>query len=279
MKPSRLLPLLVLAAAARAQSPCALPDDTPDLPALAPTVAAGAALARTFERQYDRDLFLLQARPDHAYTVRVIPSAGGGLADGELRVFQSDASTLVGRTSSSGARTFAEIQVPASGFARRFYLDARPFAEYSQGTYTLSIVDTPPADGDGDGLPAAWETANGLNDADPGGTAPFTNGPNGDPDGDGATNFQEWLAGTNPTSAASVLRIRSLEFNLLRDGKLRWSAPQYARYVVYRATDLSAPVWVAVGTHIQADASGTAVFTDPDADAFPNRTYRIEFEF
>lgn len=50
-----------------------------------------------------------------------------------------------------------------------------------------------PADSDGDGMPDAWELANGLN--------PFANDAGGDADGDGITNLQEYLHGLNPQVA------------------------------------------------------------------------------
>lgn len=51
----------------------------------------------------------------------------------------------------------------------------------------------------GDGLPDPWKVAYGL---DPHSSA-AVNGPSGDPDGDGWSNYQEFMAGTDPTSATS----------------------------------------------------------------------------
>jgi len=57
-------------------------------------------------------------------------------------------------------------------------------------------------DTDGDGMPDAWETANG--------TLVNTPDANDDDDTDGFTNYQEFLAGTNPQDPQSRLRVESV---------------------------------------------------------------------
>jgi hypothetical protein len=57
-------------------------------------------------------------------------------------------------------------------------------------------------DADGDGLPDAWELANG--------TFPFVSDANDDPDHDGFSNWQEYLAGTCPNDPTSFLKLEQI---------------------------------------------------------------------
>jgi hypothetical protein len=69
-------------------------------------------------------------------------------------------------------------------------------------------------DSDGDGLPDAWELVNGLDPTDDGTKNPYMdytgltssgnpNGANGDPEGDGLTNAQEFAANSDPRALGS----------------------------------------------------------------------------
>ncbi len=79
------------------------------------------------------------------------------------------------------------------------YSNGIGFAFTYDGNGNITRQFTVNADADNDGLPDVWELANGLSTSYGAGD----DGPYGDPDHDGWTNYQEWKTGTNPRDANS----------------------------------------------------------------------------
>src|SRR5258708_3748384 len=88
----------------------------------------------------------------------------------------------------------------------------------------------------GNGLPDEWVIRyfGSLN-------APHS-GPNDDPDGDGATNLQEYVAGTNPLDPADVFKITSVQI-LGADVGINFATVAAHRYRVERTADLAGGSW------------------------------------
>jgi T5SS/PEP-CTERM-associated repeat protein len=102
---------------------------------------------------------------------------------------------------------------------------------YIGGTLIYRTLQIDPAqDTDSDGIPNGWEQAHGLDPLNP-------DDAEADADGDGVNNLQEYLAGTNPTNAASCFKITSLT---LTNGsiRVRWSAVGGKHYVVQTNSDM-----------------------------------------
>ena len=160
----------------------------------------------------------------------------------------ADASTNLLLTASDVNRnplTFSTSLLPTNGLVSAFdpaagtltYTPAwgstnndqfRFVATDGQLTSTPAVVTihlSPPADTNQNGLPDAWEAAYGITD------------PNADADGDGATNLQEYRAGTNPTNALSWLRL--IRINGGQAGfQIVWSSIGGTRYrVLYNDGD------------------------------------------
>ena len=121
------------------------------------------------------------------------------------------------------------------------------------------------ADTDGDGIPDAWERQNFANQLN---IATATS----DSDGDGFSDLSEYLAGTSPTNAASLLKITSLTRGApVNNTKLNWNAVATRFYAVQTNSSLSSLVW---GDFSASPTLGlnTASFTDTTST---NRFYRI----
>ncbi len=105
-------------------------------------------------------------------------------------------------------------------------------------------------------LSYAWAQQYGLPTD---GSADFT-----DADADGANNWQEWRADTNPTNALSVLRMVSAT-NSASGLDVTWQSVATRNYWLERATNLGdAPPFQSIATNI-AGASGTTTYTDTNA--------------
>jgi hypothetical protein len=127
------------------------------------------------------------------------------------------------------------------------------------GMVTISVF----SDTDHDSLPDAWESAHGLNPADPTDAALDT-------DGDGASNLQEYLAGTLPNDRSSCLRL-----SLARAGNvatLEFQAQSNKTYSIEFTDSPGSPVWTVL-SRVAAE-SATRKVTVTDSNVTAARFYR-----
>jgi hypothetical protein len=118
-----------------------------------------------------------------------------------------------------------------------------------------------------DGLPVAWLLSNFGN----------TNiNASADPDHDGMSNMQEYLAGTDPNNASSILRITAESFSSGgTNAALTWNSVATRYYYIQKTPGLSSPVWTdsGLGLITPAGSSTARSFTDTNA---PMRFYRVQ---
>ena len=119
-----------------------------------------------------------------------------------------------------------------------------------------------------DGLPIAWLlTYFGTTNVNA----------NADPDGDGMSNMQEYLAGTDPTNPNSNLRITAESFaSGGTSASLTWHSVMTRYYYIQKTPALGSPVWTDSGLGLISPFIGsttTAGFTDTSA---PARFYRVQ---
>ncbi len=123
----------------------------------------------------------------------------------------------------------------------------------------------PNADADADGLPDAWETAHGTN--------PLAPDADVDPDHDGMSNLQEFLAGTDPQSALSLLKL-SAAINSPGAVTLQFTAISNHTYsVLYRPSLLAGP-WVVLANAASRSTNRTETIVDA-IGVSTNRFYQL----
>jgi subtilisin family serine protease len=170
----------------------------------------------------------------------------------------------------SGAVAFAAMNFPAETVTQRVQrvltnADVIPglqgLVNNSRRLNLQRIVDT-----DGNGLPDWWELQyfGHLSGTDP----------NADPDHDGRNNLAEWIAGTNPTNAASVLRLTLVSATNATNIVVSWPSVAGKNYWLERSTNLLTGFNSVVSTNIAATAPTN---TQTDTAVLPGNTrfYRV----
>lgn len=124
---------------------------------------------------------------------------------------------------------------------------------------TPSVLAVSPADADADGLPDGWESlygddATGLDPAQ-------------DSDGDGMSNYAEYLAGTSPGDPGSMLALTQVAAVPGEAPVIRWQSVEGRSYTLLKSTSLEqgfTPVATAIpatppeNTYTDSDATGQA---------------------
>jgi hypothetical protein len=130
-------------------------------------------------------------------------------------------------------------------------------------------TDTIPrgTDSDHDGLPDAWELLHfghlGVN-------------PNADPDGDGMSNLQEYLAGTNPNDSNDALVITAYSTSPGgTNASFTWNSVLTRYYYLDKTLSLQPPLtWLDGGLGIIAPGGATTTRMLSDTNA-PQRFFRV----
>lgn len=155
--------------------------------------------------------------------------------------------SLTANTNSAGAYTIVLTNV------------AQPTSAIQRTNALLTML----ADTDSNGLPDVWETAFGI-------TAPEL-----DADGDGVSNRDEYVAGTNPTNSLDYLRVIRVE---RADGNpggvtLEFMAMSNLTYTVERTDQLAPGAWSKYADIVARAANRVEVLVDPSAG--PRGYYRL----
>ena len=137
------------------------------------------------------------------------------------------------------------------------------------GKTVTVIQDGAPADANSDGLPDSWQVLYFSN-----AMSPDAN-PSLDFDGDGMTNLQEYLAGTDPTDPLSLLNITSFSVASAEQAfQLAFPSLLNRYYQIQRTADLMDPEWLGF-TNAVFGTGATLPLAGPTSADAPAMFYRV----
>jgi hypothetical protein len=143
-------------------------------------------------------------------------------------------------------------------------------ASWCAGFPTAGVSNYEPSmsDWDGDGLPDAWEYAHNLNPVDATGEA----GAAGDPDGDGFTNQEEYIAGTDPERP--TLRFAAMQL-AVEGVRLSFRVPAGWRLELQAADTPSDSVWQVMAVFPARSAARVETWVEAASSPSGQRFYRL----
>ena len=184
----------------------------------------------------------------------------------DLILSNFDIYAAAGGANTAWSQTFTNVSVPDAQLAIQF----TPLTGNSQisGIQVQKVGDV---FSDTDGIPDWWRLAY-FNHAV--GEDADNSHASDDPDGDGLTNLQEYLAGTNPLDPTSAFRITTI-VTAGADIQVSWSSVSSKTYQLQSSSSPTATgTWNNVGNPVTA-SSATSTQTDTGAAAGPPTFYRV----
>jgi len=184
-----------------------------------------------------------------------------------------------GRFSLSSLYSAVSYQVTVSKTYYNTY--QAPFSLAAGEAKDLGTISLGFTDADSDGLPDPFELV--IVNFDPGDAIDDITDvhPDDDFDGDGQTNANEYLAGTDPTSAPSCLRIVSIVGNTSSSFTITWTSVSGILYKMYYSDTVAG--WSLAASGIAASGTGQNSWTDDDTSGTipppgeaATRFYRVE---
>ncbi|MGB0774740.1 MAG: LamG-like jellyroll fold domain-containing protein, partial [Akkermansiaceae bacterium] len=130
------------------------------------------------------------------------------------------------------------------------------------------VVDAVDPDDDNDGMPDAWETANGLNS--------LLNDRDGDADGDGFSNWHEYIAQTDPQGSTSKPAASVIPGSTSGEYDLAFSTSSSRYYTVECSDTLATGSWQKMSLPVLGTGSDMTV---PLNTTPTRRFYRVLIDF